>query len=67
MTAIAESISVENRRPPLKKLVRTINQRMVVFHYNKNKTHAFPKNKTPVPTKDFNSYERKLGMTECNK
>ena len=31
MTVIPESISVENRRPPLKKLVRTINQRMVVF------------------------------------
>jgi hypothetical protein len=26
-------------------------------------TYAFPKNKTPVPTKDFKSYERDVGMT----
>ena len=61
MMAIAESVSVENRRPPLKKLVSTISQRMVVI--TATETYAFPKNKTPVPTKDFKSYEIKVGTT----
>ena len=41
--AIAESVSVENRRPLLKKLVSTINKRMVVIIASE--TYTFPSKK----------------------
>lgn len=54
--AMAESVIVENKSPPLKKLARTINQRTKMC--TAIGTYAFPKNKTPVPTNDFKSYDK---------
>jgi hypothetical protein len=56
MIAMAESVIEENKSPPLKKLTRTINQRTKVCTAI---TYAFPKNKTPVPTNDFKSYDKR--------
>jgi hypothetical protein len=47
-----------------------INQRMGGGYCSSTSTHAFPKNKTPVPTNDFKSYAKKKQgghATQCAK
>ena len=45
---------LENSIPPLKKLFKVIVNLM--RRMESDPTHAFPKNRIPVPTKDFKSY-----------
>lgn len=47
---------LENSIPPLKKLFKVIVNLM--RRMESDPTHAFPKNRIPVPTKDFKSYTR---------
>jgi hypothetical protein len=61
MRAMPEIVKAENKRPPLKKLMQVISQRIGGRYCST--THAFPKNKTPVPTNDFKSYAKKKVVT----
>jgi hypothetical protein len=49
------NVSIENRRPPLKKL-KKIGQND--GEIRENGTYAFPRNSTPVPIKDLSNYHK---------